>query len=910
MTDTLLPLLLRMMPDPVLVVDQQGRIVEISPEALELFGYSEEELLGQRVEILIPESSRAGHERLRESFMTTSERRRMGLGMELRGRRKDGVTIPIDIALSPLEGGSGGVIAAIRDVTEFQRVVEAERRGRVLANVARAANAESGLEAVFKVALTEIARLTGWPVGHAYLRSPEQDDLLVSSTIWYLEDPERFEQLRAVSELAEFRIGVGLPGRVLESGDPAWIMDITVDENFPRAGMIADLGVKGAFAFPVLVGDDVRAVLEFFFVEAASPNQELLDLLADVGRDLGYVLERIEVRGALGESEEQFRSLVEGANSAIVLIDAAGRVRLWNPAAERTFGWTHQEAVGSLLSELLVPPQHRTDHEEGLARFAKTGHGPLIGNTVEVRALRKDGEEIPVELSLSRIRLKDEWHAIGILKDITDRKRSERELIDARREAESASRAKSSFLANMSHEIRTPMTAIMGFAQLLERGGNLTSDQLESVRTIKRSSDRLLSILNSILQMSQIESGETRLVVNTFDLPDMLRDIEHLFALAARERGIQLVVLFPDDIPIYLRTDESKVRQILINLVDNAVKFTTEGGVVVRTEVVNRGEDAIQLAISVEDTGPGIPRQDMEEIFRAFGQGIGAVGVEGTGLGLPISRSFARMLGGDLTLTTELGKGSRFTVDMRAEIGTQAEVTRRSRQSRIIGLASTRPPRVLVVDDVKENRDLLVAILSTVGFVVDTCESGEEAVRVFGERPFDIVLMDVRMPGMDGLEATRRIKQMRGGQETPVVAVTASVLREDQHEAFDAGAEGFISKPFKEHEIFEIVASLIDLEYVYAEDDGPEEIERDASEVTREAVNELSDSVRERLRLALLDADLDRFMAVLDGVAGGHTALCRSLGRMAQSFEYHQLGQLLLDNLNEEDAAGADRATS
>jgi signal transduction histidine kinase len=425
--------------------------------------------------------------------------------------------------------------------------------------------------------------------------------------------------------------------------------------------------------------------------------------------------------------------------------------------------------------------------------------------------------------------------------EIAERQRIEDQLRHARDDAEAANRAKSTFLANMSHELRTPLSAIIGFAQLMQRGPSLTPDQQEFLGIINRSGQHLRDLINDVLEMSKIEAGRVTLNESQFDLPPVLNDVEKMFQLRTQEKGLQLVVDCAPDVPTSLHSDERKLRQVLINLLSNAVKFTQAGRVTLRVRTQGPGDrgrddgvapprapnpDLRTLVFEVEDTGPGIAPDELPTLFQAFGQTrTGQQAQEGTGLGLAISRRFVQLMGGDITVQSEVGCGSVFTFDITVPAAEPAEAARPDEDGhlKVLRLAPDQPAyRVLVVDDMVDNRHLLVRLLERVGFTVREASNGQQAVEVWEQWFPHLIWMDIRMPVMDGYEATRCIKSRAAaaGKSTAIVALSASAFEEEQSRILAAGCDGFVGKPFRDTDIFEHMARFLGVRYLYKQRQG------------------------------------------------------------------------------------------
>ncbi len=393
----------------------------------------------------------------------------------------------------------------------------------------------------------------------------------------------------------------------------------------------------------------------------------------------------------------------------------------------------------------------------------------------------------------------------------------------AKEAAEAANRAKSTFLANMSHELRTPLNAILGFSQLMAHDSLLTQEQQQNLSIISRSGEHLLALINDVLEMSKIEAGRTTLYQQSFNLYRLLDYLEEMLQLKAKSKGLELTFERTPDVPQYVRTDESKLRQVLLNLLGNAIKFTQAGRVMLRlrgteeSRLGNRGVVPYSLLFEVEDTGPGIAPEEIDILFDAFVQTeTGRNSQQGTGLGLAISRQFVKMMGGDIRVRSRLGEGTVFEFDVQVGL---AEVTQEQTQQpshRVIGLAPNQPKyRILVVEDTQENRQLLVKLLETFNFEVREAVNGQEAIALWESWHPHLIWMDLRMPVMDGYEATRRIKAQRKGKDTVIIALTASAFEEERTVALSAGCNDFVRKPIQEAAILSKMAEHLGISYVY-----------------------------------------------------------------------------------------------
>lgn len=458
------------------------------------------------------------------------------------------------------------------------------------------------------------------------------------------------------------------------------------------------------------------------------------------------------------------------------------------------------------------------------------------------------------------------------------------ELSVAKESAEAASRAKSAFLANMSHELRTPLNAILGFTQLMERDPDTTERQMEQLATINRSGEHLLDLINDVLNMSRIEAGRADVDLVVFDLHQSLASIKSILRGRAEKKGLDLLFELENDVPRYVKTDQGKLRQILINLLGNGIKFTQRGKVVLR---VASAENA--LYFEVEDTGVGVDASEMERLFEPFSQTeSGQRLAEGTGLGLPISRQYVDLLGGEISARSEPGQGSTFAFYIRFEPVTPSQVTPQKPERRVVGLASDQPDyHVLVVDDSYENRTLLVQVLEGIGLDVRAASNGQEALAEYAAWKPHLIWMDIRMPVMDGYEATRQI-QAAQDTETKIIAITASVFEEEQDQILAAGCDGFVRKPFRESEIFDIMAEHLGIEYIYETVSAEREV---ASErvLTADDLAPLPDDWREALRVAATRGRTGELTELINQIEPHYPATARALQAMASDLAFQDI---------------------
>jgi PAS domain S-box-containing protein len=623
-------------------------------------------------------------------------------------------------------------------------------------------------------------------------------------------------------------------------------------------------------------------------------------LETDEGALVSTTIRDITERKRMERSREELASIVDSADSAIVRAMLDGTIVNWNKGAERLYGYLAEEAMGQSVAML-----HRPEYLEVFSEvMEKIGMGEAVNGEMVLR--RKDGELIDVMLLVSPIKnsLGQVTAASAIARDISENKRAQERIMSLNEqlersaaEAQAANRAKSTLLSTMSHEIRTPMNAILGYAQLMLRDPGLGEEAKANLKIIGRSGDHLLSIINDVLDMSKIESGRMELNPTTFNLSRLFEELATMFRIRAEAKGLQFDVLVDVGSITYVMADEGKIRQAVINLLGNAIKFTERGHVKLDATVDQRKAEQPWLTARVEDTGSGISEEGQRKLFEPFVQvGSGVRNQEGTGLGLAISRKCARLMGGDVTVTSSPGSGSVFQFEIPIQRA-EAEMAERPNVSRRVTSIQTgqEVPRILVVDDQVENRDWLTKLLISVGFSVRDADSGEAAIRSWEEWQPQLILMDVRMPGMDGLEATRRIKADPRGKETVILALTAGAMNDDRRAVLESGVDDFIMKPCNGDELFDKIGESLRIRYDY------EEVSEHAGQrvsglvtPSAERLGKLPRELVDQLRNATLSGN----KKLLDGLISkvgetGDAASADALQELADKYEYDTLTRLL-----------------
>lgn len=461
--------------------------------------------------------------------------------------------------------------------------------------------------------------------------------------------------------------------------------------------------------------------------------------------------------------------------------------------------------------------------------------------------------------------------------------------------AEAANQAKSAFIANMSHELRSPLNAVLGFSQLMLRSRELSSEQYENVGIIYRSGDYLLTLINNILDLSKLEANKATFNPQNFDLIRLLNDLEDMLHLRATNVGLELNFTHSPDLIRYIQTDEMKLRQVLINLLSNAIKFTTVGQVWLQAKSHPTADpETWQLEITVGDTGVGISPEELVHLFEPFTQGqAGREKQEGTGLGLSISRKFVHLMGGDIQVQSYIGVGTKFQVQIPVKLGQGTIRDSAQGKQQVKALAPGQAQyRILVVDDQEVNRKLLIKLLEPLGFLMKEAVNGQEAVAIWDTWEPHLIWMDMRMPVMDGYEATKQIKATTKGHATAVIALTASVLEEEQAIILSAGCDDFLRKPFAEHTIFDALTKHLGVRYIY-EDATIAPGQDTETSLTTAQLSKLAPDGLAQLYTAALEADSQSILTFIEQLPREQQHLQAPLNLIARQFEFETLIDLL-----------------
>ena len=803
-------LIMGSMADAVLVLDEQHRLVDVNLAAQTLMGRTASELVGQPIADLLPAWSDLGaqpdHVMLAEIVMGEGEgTRQFALSEQpIRNRRQRLV----------------GCLVILRDITERKQ-----------------AEAKLGQE-----------------------KQISEDIINSLPGVFYMND----RQTALVRWNRRFEEVTGYSAEEL-AGKPA--LDFFVEQDKALiASRLQKVFTEGqADVEACFLTRDGRAIPYYFTASRIDLGGEayFVGLGIDVTdrkeaedalqRAHNTLEQRVAERTAeLAEEKQVADHIINSLPGIFYVYDDQSRLIRWNDRHRELTGYRDEELLHKSVLEFFAP-----EDQELIARRLEQLYGEGAAQA-EAPILTKAGAQIPMLFTGVLTTLGGQTVFMGLGIDITVRKKVEAELEAyrdhleelvaqrtaelqrARDAAEAANRAKSAFLANMSHELRTPLNAILGLAQVLEHDSDLAASQKEALDIIGRSGEHLLDLVNDVLEISRIEAGRASLSLAEFDLYRTLNRLEEMVGVQAKRRGLALLFERTENVPRYVRSDERKLRQVLLNLLTNAVKFTEVGSVRLRISSQEMSPDSVLpsayrlLRFEVQDTGVGIAPADAESLFEPFVQGErGQKGLGGAGLGLTISREYAELMGGAISVSSpppvpltngagvQAGPGTLFTVTLPMELVDASEPDSYLSTRRAIGLApgwpDAAPPRILVVDDSQENRVVLREMLERVGFAIREAAGGEEAVDLHMNWQPHLIWMDIRMPGVDGYEATRRIRQGVNSKlaAVPIIAVTASAFEEDRAAVLAAGCDDFVRKPFRKSEVLEVTARHLGIEYLY-----------------------------------------------------------------------------------------------
>ncbi len=736
--------------DAVVSTDMEGQITSWNQGAERLFGYCVEEVIGRPIAFVFPEEPL---DFLAEQVIAPLKARGEH-AVEVRMRHKSGQNFHAHLSLSllrDLEAGMSGMIGYITDITERKRSEEA------LALYARVMAASSVSMVIADATAPDLPLIYVNPAFEAITGYASAE--VLGRNCRFLQGPERDQpglmEIRAAQ--AEGRDGRALLHNFRKDGSPFW-NELVITPVHDQTGKLTHF---------IGIGRDISQRLEM--EEALRASEQ-----------------------ALQTSEARLRSVLDSVVDGIVVIDEWGGIESFNPAAERIFGYASEEVHGRNVS-LLMPEPDRSAHDGYLKNHLDTGRKKIIGLGREVIGRRKEGGTFPMDLAVSAIRIGEKRCFTGIVRDISERKRIEWEMLQALEAAISASRAKSEFLSSMSHELRTPMNAILGFGQLLQMDSSLAPEQADSAREIVNAGRHLLALINEVLDLARIESGKLTLSMEPVELLELIEECAVLVKSGALRQGLAVHLNAANCQGRWARADRLRLKQVLINLLSNAVKYNRAGGSV---HIVCEFKTTGRVRLAVSDTGPGIPEDKLAELFTPFNRlGLEAGSIEGSGIGLVISKRLVEMMGGEIGVDSRLGQGCTFWVEL-AE--TEPLAAPPMAPDAAPAKAAGRPRRhtLLYVEDNPANLRLMqLALALRQDIRLLSCGDpliGLELAR--SEHP-DLIMLDINLPGMSGYEMLMELQTDADTRTIPVLAITANAMPEDVERGLAAGFLAYLTKP-------------------------------------------------------------------------------------------------------------------
>lgn len=843
--------------DGFLVVDEEGRMLEVNEVYCRMTGYSASELLTMRISDLeVIESAEATRARIQKIMAQGCDR------FESIQRRKDGSHFDVEVS-AQYRAADRTFVAFLHDITNRKQAARAlteaneELEQRVLERTA-------ALETeVAERRRAEIAQQTTLQRFFVILSNMYSAVLLVSNDERVEFANQAFCDLFRLTDAPGDLVGLDtrqdLPGKLRHAY-------LHPDQTAARMREILEEGqpVKGE---EIALQNGKICQRDFVPLKLDGKPYGRLWLHSDI-------TEHKRAEQELAQQHKQLQHLLDTAPVGVG-ISVGGVIRFANPRMAELGDLKVGDSVTRIYHNI-------EDRERMLQVLATKG----IVQDMEFKVPGPHGVTLDTMGTFLDTEFEGQKGILCWLVNVGKLKEAEIALRQAKEAAESANRAKSTFLANMSHEIRTPMNAILGFAQLMQVDSATTPQQQKHLEIINRSGKFLLSLINDILEMAKIEAGRVVLTPVTFDLHRLIKDLERIFAVQTAAKHLRFSVEKLKEIPRWVVGDEQKLRQILFNLLSNAVKFTSEGWIAVRPYMDKGDPDELRFIVEIEDTGAGISEEEQSYLFRRFSQTQSGRKVGGgTGLGLAITHEFIRMMGGDISVRSQQGKGSLFRFHLklkRADAIPDAE-WRSVAESPMRLSPGQAPCRVLIVDDNDENRSLLRHMLSSAGFEISEAVNGGESIQKFKTWHPQLILMDMRMPGMDGCEAIRRIRKSANGSEVKIAINSASTFEEDKRKALAAGVDVFLKKPIQYQELFDALEKMLGIDFTLQPAEPKKEavIEPQASLLSKEG---LAPEWLSEMRDAVLLADFDTVEKLIDDIASLDAARAQKLRAFAEQF--------------------------
>lgn len=874
-------------PVAVSITDQAGNIQYVNQTFARITGYSTEETVGKNISFL--------NAKPHEHYVDLCNNITAGNVWkgDIQNIRKDGSYYWMSAVISPVQDEQGNIthfVGVQEEITSNKITAEAER---FVLNLEQNESVDN-FDKLILTCLEEGKRLSSsqtvllltplatgnWSQYIELKQSDGNKHLLDQTTVQKLLGENIYYQCAIQGQNI-------IENKVDELNYPAWL-------NLNPLHRVMLLPVKSG-----------QMVLSIVVLANKATDYTDMDMgiINNFLRNCWYKLRSIRTERDLQQSQERVQAIFNTVQIGIILTDAeSGQIVDANPTALNMYGGSLEEIRQHILPSILLPD----DYEDWDALNESHCSDPC-----EQMLIRLDNTVVPVLKTTIPLILGNKKYLLESFIDLTERKAIEEELQEAKEESEAANQAKSVFLANMSHEIRTPLNAILGYVQLMKRAGGLTEEQNKNLNIISSSGKHLLQLINDILEMSKIEAGRMELHEVLCNFISLLQDMENMFSLRCREKGLDFKFNISDSIPPLLFVDEGKVRQILVNLIGNAEKFTAVGGIAIRinaapvviNDAVVPAVDKILVTIEVEDSGYGIDSREAARIFEPFEQTESGRHTTGSGLGLAISQKFARLLGGDLVLVwSKPDQGSIFRFSfMAAPANYDRYINDLAEPPRVLKLMDSEQEwRVLIVDDQETNRDLLVQLLTEVGFTARPATDVKQAMREMMNWHPHIVLLDLMMPDIDGYQAIRAIRAIPPIANTPILVMSASVMDDSFERSMELGANIFLRKPFQENDLFAAIQQLLGVEYIYEGINAVSELPMEFSSEARDiCLREIPAHIVSSLREAVENGNTKQLQVNIDQILEYDPAIANILKGLADNYEYNAMLQLLDEKLDQ-----------